>query len=207
VTAQRVRGLYAVTPDIAATERLVELTAAALRGGVKLVQYRNKVAPDALRREQALAMKTLCDAHGAALIVNDDFKVAAAVDAAGVHLGRDDPSADAAREAVGRGKLIGVSCYDSFERAREAQESGADYVAFGSFFASRVKPGAVRAPIDLITRAKRELQVPVVAIGGITVENASELVHAGVDAVAVISALFDAADVTAAARRFNALFG
>ena len=206
MTADRVRGLYAVTPDIADTTRLIELTRAALLGGVRVVQYRNKVATAALRLEQAHAVSGVCKEHGAALIVNDHVDVALAVDAAGVHLGKEDGLARDARGSIGSARLIGVSCYDSLARAHAAVGEGADYVAFGSFFPSRVKPGAVRAPLDLVKQAKAAFRVPVVAIGGITLENAPALVEQGVDAVAVISALFDAPDVTDAARRFTALF-
>ena len=202
----RVRGLYAVTPDLADTTRLTALVGAALEGGARVVQYRNKPASKALRMEQARALKSACELHGAMLIVNDDVDVAAAVEAHGVHLGRDDCFGLDTRARLGEGRLIGVSCYDSLERARAARKDGADYVAFGSFFPSRVKPGAVRASVSLLTEAKAELDVPVVAIGGITVENGAALVAAGADALAVISALFDAPDVKAAAAQFDALF-
>jgi thiamine-phosphate pyrophosphorylase len=206
VTAARVTGLYAVTPDIADTSRLVELTKAALLGGARIVQYRNKVAGEAIRREQALALKHACDEHGAMLIVNDRVDVAVAADAAGLHLGKEDGSASEARRAIGPDKVIGVSCYDSLERAHAAVRAGADYVAFGSFFPSRVKPDAVRAPLELLTQAKAAFSVPIVAIGGITLQNAPTLIEHGADALAVISAVFDSPDVTAAARQFTALF-
>jgi len=201
-----VRGLYAVTPDIADTERLLQLTRAALSGGVRVVQYRNKVASLATLLAQARELKNLCAAHGAALIVNDYVDVAIEADADGIHVGRDDRSCIDAREAVGADKIVGVSCYDNLENARAAERNGADYVAFGSFFPSRVKPGAVRPTVDLLTKAKAELTVPIVAIGGITAENAGQLGRAGADAVAVISALFEATDVTAAARKVIASF-
>jgi thiamine-phosphate pyrophosphorylase len=206
VTAARVSGLYAVTPDISDTSRLVELTRAALIGGVRFLQYRNKAATPALRLAQALALKNVCNEHGAALIVNDHVDIALAADAAGVHLGKEDGLARDARGAIGSARLIGVSCYDSLERGHAALHEGADYVAFGSFFPSRVKPNAVKAPIELVSKAKAAFPVPIVAIGGITLENAPSLVRQGVDAVAVISALFEAPDVTDAARRFTALF-
>jgi thiamine-phosphate pyrophosphorylase len=202
----RVRGLYAVTPDLADTTRLTALVAAALEGGARLVQYRNKPASKALKLEQARALKAACDHHGAMLIVNDDVEIALGVDAHGVHLGRDDGFGPDVRERLGPDKLIGVSCYRDLERARSAVAHGADHVAFGSFFPSKVKPGAGRAPVELLTQAKAELDVPVVAIGGITVENGAALIAAGADALAVISALFEAPDVKAAATRFNALF-
>ena len=204
--AARVRGLYAVTPDLADTARLTTLVDAALQGGARIVQYRNKLASHELKLEQARALKTACERRGALLIVNDDVEIAVAVDADGVHLGRDDNFGSETRRRLGPGKLIGVSCYRSLERARAAVSQGADHVAFGGFFQSRVKPSAERAPITLLTQAKSELDVPVVAIGGITVENGGELIAAGADALAVITALFEAPDVTAAAARFNALF-
>ena len=203
---ERVRGLYAVTPDTPDTQRVVELTRAALAGGARVVQYRNKVAPRSLLLQQARALKELCAAHGATFIVNDYVDIALELDADGIHIGKDDPVYAEARQAVGPDKIIGVSCYRSLDNARAAQAGGADYVAFGSFFASRVKPGAVRAPLDLLTQAKAELSVPVVAIGGITPENAQQLGRAGADAIAVITALYDVADVTAAARKLVASF-
>ena len=200
------RGLYAVTPDEADTARLVTLVEAALAGGMRILQYRNKIATPDLRREQARALKRACDPHGALLIINDHADLAREVDAAGVHIGAEDGELAAARAMVGKDKIVGVSCYRRIEVAREAEAHGADYVAFGSFYPSTVKPGAVRAPLDLLTDAKRAVKVPVVAIGGITIANAPPLIEAGADAVAVITAVFGASDVTAAARGFTGLF-
>lgn len=201
-----IRGLYAVTPDEPDTATLVAQVSAALSGGARFVQYRNKTASPSLRLEQARALKPVCDAHGAALIINDHVALAHAVDAAGVHLGAEDGAVEAARDAIGAGKLIGVSCYNQLDPANAAQASGADYVAFGSFFPSRIKPDAVQAPIDLLLRARRTLSIPVVAIGGITPGNAEVLIANGADALAVITAVFGAADIAAAARAFTILF-
>ncbi|HEV7802690.1 MAG TPA: thiamine phosphate synthase [Burkholderiales bacterium] len=201
-----IHGLYAVTPDEADTEALLAQVSAALTGGARVVQYRNKTAAPALRLEQARAVKALCEMHRASLIINDHLDLAKAIDAAGVHLGAEDGATEAARDALGAGKLIGVSCYNRLELARAAQKSGADYVAFGSFFPSRIKPGAVHAPLELLANARPELHVPIVAIGGITLDKARALVEAGADALAVISAVFGAPDVAAAARGFTALF-
>jgi thiamine-phosphate pyrophosphorylase len=162
---------------------------AALRGGAAVVQYRNKTADAALRLEQAHALARLPAMREALLIVNDDATVAAAVGADGVHLGEDDAEIDAARAIVGPDRLIGVSCYDDVTRARAAVTAGADYVAFGSFFASTTKPAARRADRSLLVLAKT-LGVPVVAIGGITAANARALFDAGADAVAVIADVF-----------------
>jgi thiamine-phosphate pyrophosphorylase len=207
--AQRLHGLYAVTPDTSDTRDLAARAAAAIAGGACAIQYRNKTADRSLRRAQAAALARVQAAHGALLIVNDDAELAAAIGADGVHVGENDASILAARELVGPDRLVGVSCYNEFERAQAAVAAGADYVAFGSFFASTVKPGARKASIDWLARA-RTLGVPVVAIGGIDAHNARELVRAGADALAVISAVFAEPaidDVENAARAIASLFG
>jgi thiamine-phosphate pyrophosphorylase len=200
--AARVRGLYAVTPDSDDTASLAARVAAAIAGGAGVVQYRNKAAAAPLAREQAAALARVCRERGALLIVNDDAALAAQVGADGVHLGEDDGDVAAARRLLGPERIVGVSCYDDFGRAVAAVAAGADHVAFGSFFPSGVKPHARRAGLALLERS-RGLRVPVVAIGGITAENAAALVRAGAHALAVITAVFgapDAAGVTAAAR-------
>jgi thiamine-phosphate pyrophosphorylase len=189
--AAKLRGLYAVTPDMADTAQLLARVGAALSGGARAIQYRNKSASPTLRSAQAAALATVVAraAHPALYIVNDDAALAAAVEADGVHLGEDDGALAAARRVVGPERLIGVSCYNNFDLARDAVAAGADYVAFGSFFASSVKPGARRAEVALLLRAKA-LGVPVVAIGGITASNAAAIFAAGADAAAVISDVF-----------------
>jgi thiamine-phosphate pyrophosphorylase len=199
--ARRLTGLYAVTPDLADTDDLVARVAAALAGGACAIQYRNKAAELALRHAQASALARVHVTRGGLYIINDDVDLAAAVGADGVHIGEDDGDVAAVRARLGTDRILGVSCYDDFARAETAVAAGADYVAFGSFFASTVKPAARRADVRLLARA-RSLGVPVVAIGGITAENASELFAAGADAVAVISDIFGARDVAAAARAF-----
>jgi thiamine-phosphate pyrophosphorylase len=184
----RVQGLYGITPGGLATEVLVARVDAAVRGGASVIQYRDKEAAPGERRERARALAQLL-AGRALLIVNDDPALAADVGADGVHVGEDDGSLIAARKRVGPARLIGVSCYNDFARAPQAIAAGADHVAFGSFFASRVKPQARVAHLSLLTQG-RALGVPVVAIGGIDASNAATLVAAGADAVAVISALF-----------------
>jgi thiamine-phosphate pyrophosphorylase len=201
-----ISGLYAITPDLADTPALVAAAEAALGGGARLLQYRNKPAAAALRLSQARALLALCRKYRVPLIINDRLDLALEVPADGVHLGADDGPLATARERLGPARILGASCYDRLEAALEAERLGADYVAFGSFFPSSVKPGAVRAPLTLLREARSRLSVPVVAIGGITLENAPQLIAAGADSVAVISALFDADDVAIAARRFSALF-
>jgi thiamine-phosphate pyrophosphorylase len=206
--AATLAGLYAVTPDLVDTEQLVRGVGAAFAGGARAIQYRNKAADSALARAQAAAIARIRAAHGGLYIVNDDPALAAAVDADGVHLGENDGAIAEAREVIGPDRIIGVSCYNRFELAEAAVAAGADYVAFGSFYASNVKPGARRADISLLARAG-SLGVPVIAIGGITAENARALFAAGASAVAVISAVFDHAeprDIELAARAIDAVF-
>ena len=203
----KLAGLYALTPDLADTAALAERTRLALSGGASAIQYRNKPASAELRLQQAVALRALCSARGAIFIVNDDIELARAVSAEGVHLGRDDASVAAARARLGPAAIIGVSCYDEIERAEAAIAAGGDYVVFGSFYPSRVKPDAVRPAPRLITEAKaRWPAVGLVAIGGITAANAAPLIAAGADALAVISALYDSPDIARAARELVACF-
>ena len=203
---KRISGLYAVTPDLADSETLFAKVDAALRGGARVVQYRSKSPDAALRLRQAKTLAGMCRRHAAVFIVNDSIDLAAAVSADGVHLGRDDGDPMRARAVLGAGGIVGVSCYNEIERARAAVSEGADYVAFGSFFPSSTKSGTVRAAPALLRLAAAELPVPVVAIGGIRLPGAAQLIAEGADAVAVVSALFDADDVEAQARRFADLF-
>ena len=198
------KGLYAVTPDEADSERLFTRVERVLAGGAPWLQYRNKKAGDAQRAREARRLRAVSAAAGTRLFVNDDPRLAADVDADGVHVGRDDGGVRAARAIVGR-RIIGVSCYDRMELAEAAVAAGADYVAFGSVFASPTKPAAVRAPLELFARA-RTLGVPLVAIGGITLENAPQAIAAGADALAVIADVFGAPDPQGRARAFAALF-
>jgi thiamine-phosphate pyrophosphorylase len=202
----RLRGLYAVTPDMADTAELLRRVRQAMAGGARLVQYRNKPADPILRREQSGALLDLCREYGVPLILNDDLQLALDIGADGVHLGREDGGLAAARAALGAGKLLGISCYDDLERAREAGRIGADYIAFGSFFASPTKPRAVRAPLTLLTMAREEFGLPVCAIGGITLQNAPQLIAAGAGLLAVITDLFEAPDIRARAAAYTSLF-
>ncbi|HRX59836.1 MAG TPA: thiamine phosphate synthase [Candidatus Competibacter sp.] len=201
------RGLYAITdaallPD----DRLVTAVEQALLGGARLVQYRDKSSDGARRLTQARALNALCRRHDVPLIINDDVELAAQIGAAGVHIGKDDPAFATARARLGATALIGVSCYDCLALALDAERAGADYIAFGAFFPSPTKPAEIQAPLGLLREAKITLTVPIVAIGGITPDNAPSLLNAGADALAVVSAVFAQPDIQAAARRFAALF-
>ncbi|MGA7595496.1 MAG: thiamine phosphate synthase [Gallionella sp.] len=197
-----IRGLYAITPDEADTAGLVRKARLALSGGARLLQYRNKLASAELKLEQAVALRELTREFSVPLIINDDALLARQVDADGVHLGGTDGGLIEARVLLGSDRLIGLSCYNRPELAYQAVRQGADYVAFGSFFASTVKPGAVTATPDLLRQLRREVAIPLVAIGGVTAENGAQLLQAGADALAVISAVFNAGDIQQAARQF-----
>ncbi len=197
------RGLYAITPDWAETPRLIAATEAILRGGGRIVQYRNKTASSCHRDEQAIALRGLTRRFDALLIINDDIELALAVEADGVHLGADDGDLAKARWRLGPNRLLGASCYQDTALAHAAVAAGADYVAFGSVFASPTKPLARRAGLGLFDKTRTGLAVPVVAIGGITPDNCAPLVEAGTDLLAVISAVYDTASPEAAARQFQ----
>jgi len=197
------RGLYAITDG--PRSDLIEVCTAAIAGGAAMLQYRDKTRDDARRREEAAALSSLCAKSKIPLIVNDDVELAAAVGAAGVHLGEDDADIASTRARLGPNAIIGVSCYDSLERARELAASGADYLAFGAFFPSPTKPHARAATLELL-RDAWALNLPLVAIGGITAANGAALIDAGADFLAVISAVFGARDVREAARELSALF-
>ncbi|MFP4183697.1 MAG: thiamine phosphate synthase [Halorhodospira sp.] len=199
--ATKIAGIYAVTQPRADLEAAV---AAVLRGGVQVVQYRDKGEDGARRRAEAEALRRLCEEHGALFLVNDDIELAAAVTAHGVHLGREDPGVGRARQRLGEAAWIGVSCYDDLERAQRLAQEGADYVAFGSIYPSPTKPESTLAPKELLTRARGVTGRPTVAIGGITESNLAEVAAAGADAAAVVSALFSVEDPEVAARRLVA---
>lgn len=198
------RGLYLITPDDNDTARLLACVEPVL-GSAALLQYRNKSADRRLRFEQASALLAACRARAVQLIVNDDADIAGAIGADGVHLGEHDDDLETARSRLGDGAIIGVSCYDDLRRAEAAATSGADYLAFGAFFASPTKPRARRASPVLLEQS-RGFGLPLVAIGGITKDNGRGVVDAGADLIAVISGVFDAPDPVSAAREYAALF-
>ncbi len=200
------RGLYAVTPDEPDTLRLLARAEQVLAGRPALLQYRNKTADAALRRAQARALQALCQAAGVPFVVNDDLALALEIGADGAHLGRDDGPPAAARAALGAQRILGLTCYADWSRATEGAAVGADYIAFGAMFPSVTKPNAPPAPFAMITRAKRELGLPVAAIGGITLANAPQVLAAGADLLAVVSDVFAAADPAARVAAYRALF-
>lgn len=202
----RLRGLYAVTPERADGGALLADVEAALAGGCRVVQLRDKLSPMAERLARARALRAATLRHGALLLINDDLALCRLVDADGVHLGRDDGDLALARRLLGPEKILGASCYADLARAQAAEQAGADYVAFGAAFPSPTKPAAANATVDLFFRAKTALTVKVCAIGGITAANAPTLLAAGADLLAVITDLFSAPDIAARAAAYQRLF-
>lgn len=183
-------GLYAVTPESLSGDKLVERVAGALTGGARVVQYRDKSSDSEQRRRDAERLLELCQRHGAPLVINDDVALARQIGADGIHVGKDDADIEVARHELGDDAIIGVSCYNQIRLALDAQAAGASYIAFGSFFPSLTKPGAVRATTELVAEARASIHIPIVGIGGITAENAPALLAAGVDSLAVVNAVF-----------------
>jgi thiamine-phosphate pyrophosphorylase len=200
------RGLYAVTDSDLSGTALVQSVAQAIQGGAVMIQYRDKSTDAGQRLWQANDLQMLCQSLRVPLIINDDIELAIQCRAAGVHLGKDDATIEQARATLGEQAIIGVSCYASLSLAMAAQAAGADYVAFGSFFASPTKPDAVRADLELLRAARAELHIQIAAIGGITPDNGRALADAGADLLAVVSGVFATPDVSGAAQYYAELF-
>jgi len=205
-----IRGVYAVTPDEQDTDRLLAKVEAALQGGIHVLQYRNKLANHKLQTQQARLLLPLCRQYSVPLIINDSIKLCMTLDADGVHLGADDGNLAAARARLGVHKILGASCYNRLDLALAAAEAGADYAAFGACFASRTKPNAAVAPLSLFAQAKSKVDIPLVAIGGISLDNAALAISAGANAIAVVGALFDVNNntqqIVRTAKDFSAVF-
>jgi thiamine-phosphate pyrophosphorylase len=203
----KIAGLYAITPDSVDTDLLCQMVEASILGGARVVQYRNKVADPKLRIQQSLALLEVCRKHQIPFIINDHVKLCLEINADGVHIGGDDGDITAIKQIIGEDKILGVSCYGEFARAEAAEKAGADYVAFGACFPSSTKPNAPRAELTLFTQAKK-LNLPSVAIGGITLENAASVAEAGADAIAVIGELFkqEPDKIRATAQQFSSIF-
>lgn len=201
-----ISGLYAITPDEADTDLLLAKVEAALQGGIRVLQYRNKQASYKLQTQQASAILPLCKQYQVPFIINDSVELCLILDADGVHIGADDGNIAEVKARLGANKILGASCYNRFDLALSAQESGATYVAFGACFASSTKPHAPVASLDLFKQANAQLHIPAVAIGGITLENVPSVIQAGANSIAVINAIFNADDVKLAAQQFARLF-
>ncbi|QBQ53626.1 thiamine phosphate synthase [Nitrosococcus wardiae] len=202
-----IRGLYAIADThLLPHQDLGNAVALALLGGASLIQYRDKGQEVKRRYQEAKSLQQICRQHHVPLIINDDTLLAAEIGADGVHLGRDDLALSSARQILGADAIIGVSCYNELARAIAAEQAGADYVAFGRFFPSETKPEAIQASLELLREARKRLKLPIVAIGGITTENASQVIEAGANAVAIIGGLFKSQDIRATAAAYQQRF-
>ncbi|WP_417705676.1 thiamine phosphate synthase [Pseudomonas sp.] len=203
------RGLYAITDTpLLAGGKLLPYAEAALVGGARLLQYRDKSGDAARRFDEAQALAELCQRHGAILIINDDLELAARL-GVGLHLGQSDGSLATARARLGADVVIGGTCHAQLELAERAASEGVSYIAFGRFFNSNTKPGAPAATMELLDEARARFAQPIVAIGGVTLGTAPGLIARGASMVAVIHALFaadSATEVEDRARAFAALF-
>jgi thiamine-phosphate pyrophosphorylase len=204
---KKLTGLYAIT-DASVTDSQKNIVGVeqALRGGARVIQYRDKSSNQKQRLETCLSLRELTQQFDAVFIINDDIELTLLTKADGIHLGQDDTSLTQARKQLGEESIIGISCYNRFDLAEQATKDGANYIAFGRFFTSRTKPDAVTAELNLLEKAKQELDIPVIAIGGITPENGGELIQAGADMLAVVDGIFGQQNIEAAAKGYQKLF-
>lgn len=202
-----ISGLYVITDtQLMNSQNILEKVEQALKGGAKIVQFRDKVNDQLTKIELASQLKSLCQNYQAWFIINDDIQLAKTVNADGVHIGKDDDDITLARQELGKDAIIGVSCYNDLARAKTMQTLGANYVAFGRFFASKTKPNAPQADLSTLTLAKKQLNIPIVAIGGININNANSLIKAGADSVAVIQGIFAHKEIDNQSRAIQNLF-
>ena len=201
-----IKGLYAITPDSADLNTLIQKTQLAIEGGAFMVQYRSKIHDRDVKMQQCAAILRLCREYDVSCIVNDDVDMCRVLKADGVHLGENDDNIAEVRRILGEDSIIGSSCYDQLSRAKQAQKEGASYVAFGAVFPTPTKPNAPRASLELLREAKREIQIPIVAIGGITMNNAHDVIETGIDAIAVITSLYESNAIKETAETFSQMF-
>ena len=200
-----IKGLYAVTPEENDLFLLSSQVESCIKGGARLIQYRSKELSKIERNKQAREIKIVCDYYKVPLIINDDIELCRILDANGVHLGENDDSLDKARLVLGPSKIIGVSCYNSIDRVKKAVDKGATYIALGACFPSETKPNAPIASLDLIDLVLKNFKIPVVAIGGINLENIELLTNKGISCIALINSLFKENDIEGTARQFTSL--
>ena len=201
-----IKGLYAITPDMADLNTLIQKTQSAIEGGAFMVQYRSKIQDRDVKMQQCAAILRLCREYEIPCIVNDDVDMCRSLEADGVHLGEKDDNIAEVRRILGEDAIIGSSCYDQLERAKQAQKEGASYVAFGAMYPTSTKPNAPRATIGLLREANSQIQIPIVAIGGITVNNAHDVIETGVDAIAVINSLYESHSIKETAETLSQMF-
>jgi len=201
-----INGLYAITPDTADLHTLLQKTQLAIEGGAFMVQYRSKIHDRDVKMLQCAAILRLCREYKIPCIVNDDVNMCRILEADGVHLGDKDDNIAEVRRILGEDVIIGSSCYDQLNRAKQAQKEGASYVAFGAMFETSTKPNAPRATLELLREAKSQIQIPIVAIGGITMNNAHDVIGTGIDAIAVINSLYESNSIKETAETLSSMF-
>lgn len=207
--SSRLRGLYAITDRElfqSLGKDITEIVTQAIEGGARIIQYRNKISSTAQRIREAQALLCLCREHNVTMIINDDVNLAREIDADGVHIGQQDMPLTEARNKLGKEKIIGVTCHNKIELAIVAQAGGADYVAFGRFYPSMTKPAATPATLDVLSSARKQLPIPIAAIGGINTTNARVLINSGADMLAVSHSVFGSDDIMASARQLSSFF-
>lgn len=203
---QKLKGLYVIADtSCVGADNIIDKTKDVLSAGVKIIQYRDKISTHNDRYKIAENLRKLTQEYKCIFLINDDAQLANSIEADGVHLGKDDVSIEEARKSLGKNKIIGASCYANYENAQPAINASADYIAFGSFFASPTKPNAPRAKTELLHQAKQAYDIPVCAIGGITPQNAHSVLTAGADMIAVISAVFNASSPKRAVQEYLSL--
>lgn len=203
----RLPPIYAITdPFLLPGNRLYEAVEDALRGGVRLLQLRDKKADEKQLLSQALRLRELCEKYQAQLIINDRVEIARTSEAHGVHLGQTDVSINEAKHLLGARAVIGATCHNDLQLAKQAESYGASYVAFGRFFQSNTKPSAPPADAKILVEAHAQIHVPSVVIGGITLENMHHLIHAGANCLALCHTLFASNDVYSRARTLIDVF-
>jgi len=191
INHNKITGIYAITPnriDIDTVERVI------VEHNINLLQYRNKTTNAQTQLDEITQLQRLCLKHHTLFIINDDINLAKKISADGVHLGKNDGSIQSAREQLGLDVIIGISCYNNIELAQNAQNQGANYVAFGALFPSKTKPDAPKCELDTIAQAKQALSIPIVGIGGVNFDNKQQAFNAGCDSVAMINQLFQLTD-------------
>ena len=201
-----IKGLYAITPDMADSNSLLQKTQLAIEGGAFMVQYRSKIQDREVKMQQCASILRLCREYKIPCIVNDDVDMCRVLEADGVHLGEKDDNIAEVRRILGEDAIIGSSCYDQLNRAKLAQKEGASYVAFGAMFETSTKPNAPRATLELLREAKSQIQIPIVAIGGITMNNAHDVIETGIDAIAVINSLYESNSIKETAETLSSMF-
>lgn len=190
-----IKGIYAITPDQSNSKILFKQVEACCVGGIDVLQYRSKTLSRKKRFEQAREIKSITDEYKIPLIINDDIDICIQLDAFGIHLGKDDESIKDARVALGANKYIGLSCYNEIDRVEMAIKNKADYVALGACFKTKTKPKAPIVSIKMIKMVTQKYSVPIVAIGGVTLDNISILKKNGIQCFALINSIFSSKDI------------